>query len=508
MFRFLNKLFRDLRTTKTARPARRAPRRTNLQLEYLEDRLALSTASLVGSTLLVNADPGRGPVFFNGHVFPAQIRQITFKDDAHQPGKLDVLDNGTLLDPKGLFSIASITNVDISVAGFDAVNVDDSNGFPFAPRTSISLFGSGSNSLSLAGTQFVNTTDYYFAGSGPQAGTLLVGGATFAFSGAVTAVTDMLRTADFFVYSLGQGVAVTLSSQNGGTQQLTGLADHGGGGGTLTFSNKDFATLRLSGSFSSARLTATAAATGEATFEVDLEGGGESAVVDAAPSTLISTVVSVTGTGAMVQLNANSAPVTIDGNSTTLVNVGVLHNQTTAGINADVTINGAESILVDNERNTTTREHVTVTESTVSGTGLFGNNAVTLHYSGLAAGPLNGLTIDTGTLNNTYTVIGSHPGAQFTPDKIVIVDQSASAGLNVLVTVDSGSGLNLSLLNYESAVNGSLFISVVGNGQINPSAPPFGQGTETATFLTFDGRIVPGLTSTIFYSGFSSISHS
>jgi type VI protein secretion system component Hcp len=51
MFRLLNNLFRDFRTTKTARPARRAPRRTNLQLEYLEDRLALSTASLHAATL-------------------------------------------------------------------------------------------------------------------------------------------------------------------------------------------------------------------------------------------------------------------------------------------------------------------------------------------------------------------------------------------------------------------------------------------------------------------------
>jgi hypothetical protein len=198
-----------------------------------------------------------------------------------------------------------------------------------------------------------------------------------------------------------------------------------------------------------------------------------------------------------VQLNANSAPVTINGNSKTLVNVGVLHNQTTAGINADVFINGAESILVDNAHNATTQEHVTVTESTVSGTGLFGNNAVTLHYSGLAVGPLNGLSIDTGSLYNTYTVVGSHPGAHFGPDKIVIEDQSASAGLNVQVAVDSRSGLNLSLLNYEGVVNGSLFI-FAGGGTVNPSGP----GTET---VTFPGS---GLTSTIFYAGFNSINHS
>jgi hypothetical protein len=45
MFRFLNNLFRDIRTTKRARPARRAPRRAMLQVEGLEERLALSTTT-------------------------------------------------------------------------------------------------------------------------------------------------------------------------------------------------------------------------------------------------------------------------------------------------------------------------------------------------------------------------------------------------------------------------------------------------------------------------------
>jgi hypothetical protein len=42
MRRFLNNLFRDFRTISTPRGSRRAPRRTALQLEGLEDRLVPS----------------------------------------------------------------------------------------------------------------------------------------------------------------------------------------------------------------------------------------------------------------------------------------------------------------------------------------------------------------------------------------------------------------------------------------------------------------------------------
>jgi hypothetical protein len=95
MRRFLNNLFRDFRTTKTARPARRAPRRANLQLEGLEDRMALSTVSQVGSTLLV-ADPGLNSVIHgNGSSGIVQNnQQIAFQADPAQPSKVQGLDQG------------------------------------------------------------------------------------------------------------------------------------------------------------------------------------------------------------------------------------------------------------------------------------------------------------------------------------------------------------------------------------------------------------------------------
>jgi hypothetical protein len=151
MRRFLSNLMRNFRLTNPARPARRAPRRTTLELEDLESRTVLSTtATQAGSALLVNVDPGFSSIT-RGHIGFEFIQRVTFQSDPHEAGKLDVLYFGNLLVQP--IPIASIQNVSVNVAGLDAINVDDSNGFPFAPGTTISLSGSGSvNSLNLTGS--------------------------------------------------------------------------------------------------------------------------------------------------------------------------------------------------------------------------------------------------------------------------------------------------------------------------------------------------------------------
>src|SRR5439155_6382585 len=109
-----------------------------------------TTATQVGTALQVIADPGS--VIFVGplHVPFRHVRQITFQTDPVQHGKFDVLDDGKPV-VGAPFAIASIDRVNVSVAGLDAVNVDDSfNGLPFKLGTTVSLFGSGSfNSLNL-----------------------------------------------------------------------------------------------------------------------------------------------------------------------------------------------------------------------------------------------------------------------------------------------------------------------------------------------------------------------
>ncbi len=487
----MRKLARCLTTT-SGSPARAAARRPALTVEGLEDRLVLSTASLVGSVLTVTADPGSNfgvaPSFAGSGSTVNAPRPITFQAVRGNPLELDVFDSGALL---GQFKIASIKTINVSVAGRDAIDFDDSNDLPFAAGTNIFLNGSGSNSLSLTGSHTVDNGEAYYAGSGPRLGELFVGGATFNFGEAIGSVTDTVKTTGPLVVTAYGPSSTTLSGQNGVTQQLTGLANFGGGGDTLTFSNKSLVNLELSSTGSSVALNATAAAAGERSFVVDLFGKDEPLYINATPSAVDTSVVAA-GQNNVVELSANSGRVFIDGNSSTLAFLGTAWPApTTAGIKQDVFVSGVGALDVIDTGNVTKEEHVTVTESTVSGAGLFGNDAAVLHYSATS------LAIATGQLANTYTVVGSHPGARFASGPIVIDDGSALAGLSVQVGVDAGSDLDLRLYNDGGAVNGDLYIQTLLGG-VNPESPTFGTGTET---VTFEG----GYTSTVSYVGFSSV---
>jgi hypothetical protein len=491
MRRFLSKLVSDIRTTNKARAARPVSRRTSLRVEGLEDRTVLSTAALVGSALQVTADPGLISTPKPGISILKHIRQITFQADPAQAGKLDVLDDGTLL---GRFTIASVKSVNVSVAGLDAVNVDDSNCLPFAAGTNVSLFGSGIlNSLSLSGSRTISGGETYTAGTASQAGSLALGGVTFRFSGAIGSVNDQVKTtAPLFVTTF--GADVSLDGSNGVTQTLSGL---GGAGGTLTYSNKNMVEVDLFGTEADINLNATAAATGEQFFVVGMHGRSQGTLITATPSTVTTTIVAA-GDNNNVKLSANAGRVSVAGTSSTVVelrqdvpNVGA----TTAFIKADVFVNGVGQLIVQDGGNHSTQEHVTVTESTISSTGLFGNNAVKLNYSNVA-----NLEIDTGHLANTYTFVGSKPGAAFN-SKITLNDLS-DAGLNVLVALDSGSHLNLALLNTFNThpAPASLFISAPG-GKFSKPTPPLPAGIEDVTFTG-------GLISEVVYNGFTSVTHS
>src|SRR5438270_37911 len=122
MLRFLSKLMRPFQTAHTARTPRRAPRRTLLQLEGLEDRRLLSaaTATLHNGILDVTVDRPHELITFTG---------------AKRPGKLDVfLGKHTLL---GQFSRAAVTQTRVSLKSLDAVTVDYSHGDPFQSDTGV-----------------------------------------------------------------------------------------------------------------------------------------------------------------------------------------------------------------------------------------------------------------------------------------------------------------------------------------------------------------------------------
>jgi hypothetical protein len=476
---------------------RRSPRASTRQpsLEALEDRLVLSTATSFGSTLGIIASPGSAN----------HVRPILLEADPKDHSLLNVLDTGQLL---GQFKIASITAVDVVVQGDDAITVDDSNGFPFAAKTTISLFGTGvNNSLILRGSQAINASEAFTAGTATQAGSLVLGGSAFVFSGAIASVADEVpdTTTTLFVDTSAQ--AVTLTSRNGHTAQFSGLAS-GGGGNTLTFLDKTSVALELLGPNATATLDAPAAPRGLKTLQARLFGNSDTLDIKATPSR-VETFAFANGLLDTVLLRGNSGRVIIQGASPSLVILGTdadPSKSVTAGIKADVSVSGAGLLEILDEGNVKTREQVTVTESTVTGKGLFGNDGVVLTYSA----PLLG--IGTGRLANTYTVAPSHPGARFS-GTIGIADDSSDAGLSVHVSVDPGSGLHLDLSNKDPKT-GSLAISAAPgafhtHATFNPQVPTTPNGTEAVQYLGRPvapiGKIGVGLTSVVTYTGFDSV---
>jgi hypothetical protein len=508
MRRFFGKLLKrvsNLRTTNTARTTRQGPRRACLQVETLEGRLLMSTLTTVklsGTTLHVDAAPGFAGPSAPGHP-NVHLRQITFEVDPRQPTKLEILDNGT---PLARYFMSSIKEVDVSLPGLDEVIMDDSNGQPFAPKTQVLLTGNRTNSvLDLTGSQSV-IGETYFGGDRSQHASValgsVVGGAggySIQFSSAIDSVTDSVTTTVSPLVET-HGLNVTLSSQDDGTQTFSGLNSGGSGGGTYTFSNKQFIGLDMFSANASLILNATAAAAGEHELDVALLGAGESVHINATPSTVTTSVVAFED-AASVSLVANSGSVSINGNfSTTVVTVGQSGQglnslATTAGINANVSVIGVRSLIVADNGNTTTQENVTVTESTISGRGLFGNDAVKLTYSNTKE-----VIIRTGQLADGYLVAGSKPGATFR-SQIEFADFS-KVGLNVIAFVDAGSLLNLGLGNLFASPNtASLYIAAAAGGTFSQPVPNSPNGTEDVTFAGTD-------TSEIIYDGFGSVTHS
>jgi hypothetical protein len=512
MRRFLSKLVSEFRTTSAAH---RAPRRASLQVEGLEDRLVLSTASLTGSTLAVNVDPGGFHIvnpIKSAIIVAGPVNQITLQADAHNPGKLQILDNGALvpvLDGGVVVpevAIASIKAVKVNVAGLDNITVNDSTAFPFASGTTVSLSGTGVvNSLSLTGSRTISGGETYTAGNGSQLGSLTLGGATFQFSSTIGSVTDSVRTTDsLFVEAFGQDV--TLSGTNGLTQTLTGLSN-GGAGDSLTFSNKGLVSLEMFSASATANLNATAAAAGEHTFVTDLFHSHDAVQVNATPSTVENRIVAE-GQDDSVTVVANSSRVVIHGNASTTVSLGTSGFDTgniTAGIKQDVDVSGVDALILNDSFNQTP-ENVKVTESTISGPGLLGNNAV-VHYSDTGH-----VQFHAGFAADTYTIRGSKAGAHFASS--IEIDQSdvgGGSGVNVTVVLDAGSGLNLHVAVINAPIqipaprglhpnNGaavSLSISAP-HGKYSQPDPTLPKGDETVTF-------VGGLTSDVSYQGFTSV---
>jgi hypothetical protein len=445
-------------------------------LEALEDRLVLSTAHLTGTTLNITASPND---------------TIVMREDPVTPGIIDVSDKSGSL---GKFKISSISNVNVSVAGNDTIEMDDTNGIPYAPGTIVALSGSGTgNSLALIGSKPLSDSQRYVATTAAAGGvgSVNVDSALFTFTNAIPSVTDDLTATQLIVEAPGQ--AVSLSGPNGQTETLKGLGGPGSGGNNLTFRGKGEVRLELNSANSVANLNAFQSDKGLTNFQVDVFGNNDTVDINTTPSN-VTTQIEVAGQFANVNLAGNLGPVNINGDSTTVVALGTNNvdssKSVTAGIRNKVFVEGANALQVLDGGNATTKENMTVTETTISGAGMFGSSSVVVTYE-----DINNVDIEIGRLANTYTVSHSNPGIPFV-GFLSINDDFSNAGMTVRVSVDSNSGLSLGLFNQDPA-NGSLSISAPG-GTYSPSAPTTPDGSQDILFAS-------GLASVVDYSGFDAV---
>jgi hypothetical protein len=505
MRRFLNNLLRDFRSTKAVRPARPAPRRAALQVEGLEDRLVMTTAHPLGSAALLHHLPA-GPsvahtqpivkltttkVSISGHV-------VTTGESIYfgQPGTIFIQSDGhgnTVVTELGQnpiqFPTAPVRSFSLFVQNQSFVHIDDSNGMPFAAGTAVDLNGTGANNVVfLQGSRTVSGGETYVAGGMPWTpGTIsLDNNITFTLHSAIAGVSDSIPiTGALDVQTSGTGVQL-VSYGPGGAQFLSGMGV--GGGDYLDYEGKPAVNLETYAPNASIFLDAPDAAVGENSFTVNMHAAGEKTTLDETPKNVLTVALAEpSATNATVALWGNFGPVFIAGNSSTGVSVGYPLSATgtiTQGIEANVTVENASYLVVNNSGNVSTFENVLVTDHTIGGTGLFGNDSATLSYFNIGL-----IDLLTGQLADGYTVAPSSPNAVFT--STIDIFSNSYWAFHVTVDVNAASHLNLSLYNQQPQKDAGGVLVVNSNG-----------------FVTFSG-MHPNGTVDVFFAGypFSQISY-
>jgi hypothetical protein len=440
MKRLLKKLFRDLLTSNPARGGRPASNRTLLQLNGLEDRMVLSTAGLSGSTLQIIVSPN------------STVELFEAVSGANR--KVEVI--GVTGNPE--FAINSIKATEITFLGGSGSNaiINDSDGMPFQSNSTITFNGGGSNNkVFLDGSRSIDTAgDYLATGEASQTeASLTMDNLTFDFTAAVTSVNDSIQLAG--------PLNVTTNSQNmvlsAPAPETQSLSNLGIAAGILDYSNMGTVNLTETAADATVNLDTSIAASLESQFNVLADNAGDIVQIAATPSG-VSTGVHVVDGGSEVVLEANSGAVSVSGVAgSTSVILGQLnsnHEFVTSGIKANVQVSNVGSLIVANSGNDSTKETVTVTQSSISGTGLFGNNAAVVKYSGVGT-----VDINSGQLQDSYTVEASSSTASFS-SQINLFDDS-SEGFSAHVFLDAKTDLHLSLQN-ETSKAGELFIDAPG----------------------------------------------
>jgi len=514
MFSILNSLARGFFSTKATRPARRTSRQAKPQLEGLEDRLVMTMAShfslattaglATTANLTGTSSTQSSPVVqFNKANTSAANTALSVMIGSPNDNVMFQSNGAGLLDVYVYFAstyslyqtpIATLRSVSVTLMNNDNVYINDSNGMPFASGTSVSFNGTGSAAVVLQGSVPVNGGEIYVAGGvASTPGTIFLANVTYTLHSNINQVFDDLPiTGNFDVQTSGSGVQLATNSNNF-EQSLFAMGV--GGGDLLNFSNKPQVTLEEYAANASVFLDAMTAATGENNFTVRLHGAGDSATIDSTPNnvvTNVSTRVAPVANNATVAVWGDFAPVFVNGTPTTGVSIGYPLNSTgtiTKGINANVSVVTAGYLVVNDMGNVTSAENVTVTDNSIYGTGLFGNNNAEITY-----GFVSTLDLIAGQMANTYTVEPSVSNAAFTSNITILSNSTYS--FTVYVGVNSSSDLNLTLFNEQPKAATKL--SVLANGGSLNFEGTHPNGVVDAIFA--------GLaTSEISYNGFTNV---
>jgi hypothetical protein len=488
MRRFLNKLFRDLMTTSKTQGDRPASRRTMLQLNGLEDRMVLSTASLNPSHTILTIDASAGGSSVE------QTRFITLFELNPGPNRqIEVFDS--VQGEIGQFSINPINHVVINVNSNDTVVINDSSGMPFATGSTITLNGSGSNdSIVFDGSRSIDTgEDYIVGGTAATECSLLMDGLTFQFNSAFSSVTDTIQITGGPLDVATGSQDVFLSNGPGSEQTFSGMGP--GGGGILTYANMSIVELNEYAADATVNLDATTPEALERDFIVDLHGAEDQTIVATTPnSSSVLTWIDALGSQQRVSTESNLSPVLISGDSstTTVIGTPVANDELTlADIKANVSVVGSGTLIVSDSGNHTLSEDVTVTESTISGLGLFGNNAARISFVNVPE-----VSILSGTASDIYNLIGANPGES--TSQISIFDDS-TVSFAAIADVDTQSHLSVQLFNQSTNPEAPAALSIDDHGGkfSNPHPKP-GNGVE-------DVHYSDGNTDQFAYFGFTSI---
>ncbi len=437
----LKKLFRDLLTSSPARGGRPASNRTVLQLNGLEDRMVLSTAGLSGSTLQIFVSPNSTVELFESVSGANRQVEVT----------------GVTGNPQ--FAINSIKATEITFlggSGGSSAIIDDNDGMPFQSNSTITFNGGGSNNkVFLDGSRSIDTAgDYLATGEASQTeASLTMDNLTFDFTSAVTSVNDSIQLAGpLNVTTNSQNVVLSAPAPE--TQSLSNL---GIAAGIFDYSNMGTVNLTETAAGAQINLDTSIAASLESQFNVITDNTGDTVQIAATPSS-VSTGVQVLDRDSEVVVQANSGAVSISGvpGSTSVILGQLNSNQefVTNGIKANVHVSNVGNLIVENGGNVSTKETVKVTQSSISGTGLFGNNAAVVTYGGVGT-----VDINSGQLQDSYTVEASSSTASFS-SQINLFDDSSEA-FSAHVFLDAKTDLRVSLQN-ETSKAGKLFIDAPG----------------------------------------------